>query len=181
LTKIQKSINEILTSLDITKLDYEKALSISEDEDFQIHLKRMPDSCFVNNYFPIGLSSWEANIDIQPIIYKYYKAITYMCAYLSKTEDECSNAMKQAAQEAYENNDDAYTKMKSIARAYTTKREVQEAAYLVLLELWLRKIFPSVVFANSNLPEKRFRVCLSEKVSKDLLLQKIPLLFLKEI
>jgi len=60
--------------------------------------------------------------------------------------------------------------MKSIARAYTTKREVsvQEAAYLVLLELWLRKIFPSVVFANSNLPEKRFRVCLSEKESKDL-------------
>jgi len=32
--------------------------------------------------------------------------------------------------------------MKSIARAYTTKREVsvQEAAYLVLPELWLRKI-----------------------------------------
>jgi len=73
--------------------------------------------------------------------------------------------MKQAAQEAYENNDDAYTKMKSIAKAYATKREVsvQEAAYLVLPELWLRKIFPSVVFANSNLPEKRYCVCFSEK------------------
>ena len=163
------SIDKILTLLNITMDDYERALSISENEDFQIHLKRRPDSCFVNNYFPMGLSAWEANIDIQPV-YNHYKAITYMCAYLSKTEDECSNAMKQAAQEAYENNDDAFTKMKSIAKAYTTKREVsvQEAVYLVLPELWLRKIFPAVVFANSNIPEKRYRVCLTEKEIKEL-------------
>ena len=33
--------------------------------------------------------------------------------------------------------------MKAIARAYATKREcsVQEAVYLVIPELWLRKIF----------------------------------------
>ena len=32
----------------------------------------------------------------------YYKAVSYMCAYLSKSEDESSEAMKQAAREAYE-------------------------------------------------------------------------------
>ena len=158
------SIDDILSGLNISKVDYYKALSISTDEDYQIHLKRLPNSCFVNNYFTLGLSSWEANLDIQPV-YNYYKAITYMCAYLSKTEDECSHAMNQAAQEAFLNNTDAYTKMKSIARAYTTKREVsvQEAVYLVMPELWLRKVFPGVLFANSNSPEKRYKVCLSEK------------------
>ena len=29
-------------------------------------------------------------------------------------------------------------------------------------ELWLRKCFPGVVFANTNMPEKRYRVCKSE-------------------
>ena len=29
--------------------------------------------------------------------------------------------------------------------------------------LWLRKVFPGVIFANSNTPDKRYRICLSEK------------------
>ena len=52
------------------------------------------DSCFVTNYFNIGLLGWEANVDIQPV-FNYYKAITYIVE-LSKQEDKCSQAMKQA-------------------------------------------------------------------------------------
>ena len=50
--------------------------------------------------------------------------------------------------------------MKSIAKAFSTKREcsVQEAVYLLMPELWLRKTFPVVIFANSNLPEKRYKM-----------------------
>ena len=50
--------------------------------------------------------------------------------------------------------------MKAIARAYATKREcsVQEAVYLVMPELWLRKIFPIVIFLNSNMPKKRCKI-----------------------
>ena len=50
--------------------------------------------------------------------------------------------------------------MKAIAKAYITKREcsVQEAVYLIMPELWLRKLFPRVIFLNSNLPEKWFRI-----------------------
>ena len=39
-------IDEILASLEISKHDYKEALSISEDNDFQIHYKRPPNSCF---------------------------------------------------------------------------------------------------------------------------------------
>ena len=83
-----------------------------------------------------------------------------MCAYISKSEDEISEAMKQAAKEAFDSNKTNIEQMRSIARAYATKRacSVQEAVYLLISELWLRKTFPGVVFANSNLEENLFRI-----------------------
>ena len=157
-------IKEILQELKISEQEYSEALSTSSDTDFQIHLKRPPNSCFVNNYFDEGLMAWKANIDIQPV-FNHYKSVTYMCAYFSKSEDETSEAMKQAAKEALSSNKTNIQQMKSIARAYNTKREcsVQEAVYLLMPELWLRKTFPGVVFANSNLPENRFRICRSRE------------------
>ena len=68
------------------------------------------------------MQAWKANIDIQPV-FNHYKAVTYMCAYFSKAEDETSEAMKQAAKEALSGNKSPYDKMKAIARAYATKRE----------------------------------------------------------
>ena len=72
--------------------------------------------------------------------------------------------MKQAAREAYESGKPVCEVMKSVARAYRTHREmsVQEAVTIALPEVWLRKTCPTVVFANSNLPEKRYRICRSE-------------------
>ena len=66
LSKVKNFIDEFLNP---HKPNYNSdisitALSISPDEDFQIHLRRPPNSCFVNNYFAIGLESWEANMDI---------------------------------------------------------------------------------------------------------------------
>ena len=50
--------------------------------------------------------------------------------------------------------------MKSIAETYTIKREssVQEAVYLIMPEVLLRKTFPEVMFLNSNLPEYWYRI-----------------------
>ncbi|XP_066915086.1 uncharacterized protein [Clytia hemisphaerica] len=157
------TIDEVLVELEIPKTDYEYALSVSDDDDFHIYLKRDTNACFVNNYFTEGLKAWQANLDIQPV-FNYYKAATYMCAYLSKSEDEVSHAMTQAVQDAFENGGDKYEQMKSVAHAYVSKREVsvQEAVYLSMPQLWLRKLYPGVTFANTNVPEKRFRMCLSE-------------------
>ena len=90
-TKV-KSISEVLEELDISVEEYENALKISDDNSFQVHPRRPTNSCFVNKYFDIGLLAWKANIDVQPVFH-YYKAVTYMCSYLSKQEDECSEAM----------------------------------------------------------------------------------------
>ena len=74
------SIQNILMKLNITEEEYYNALSISTDSEFQIHIKREPNACVINNFFIEGLQAWKANIDIQPVV-NHYKAVTYMCAF----------------------------------------------------------------------------------------------------
>ena len=61
-------------------------------------------------------------MDIQPV-FNEYKAVTYMCQYFSKTEDQCSQAMKQATKEAFENNMHHHHTTKTIAKAYLSSGE----------------------------------------------------------
>jgi len=86
-----------------------------------------------------------------------------MCSYFSKCETESSVAMKKATEEA----DDLSFKerMKKLAITFLSHRQcsVQEAVYQLMPELWLRKTFPIVSFANTNLPDKRYRMCKNEK------------------
>ena len=103
-------------------------------------------------------------MDIQPL-FNEYKVVRYMCLYFPKSEGQCSASIMQAAKEAFENNESLYDTMKTIARAYISKRKfsVQEAVYYILSELHLRRVFPAVYFVNTNMPEDRLRILLSEE------------------
>ena len=153
-----------MEKISITEQEYENALKISDDNSYHLHLRRPTDSCFVNNYFDIGLLSWEANIDIQPV-FDYYKAVTYMFSYLSKQEHEYFRAMKQAFNESLERSAESCEQMNSTAHPYVSNRECSphKVVYQVMPELWLRKVFPGVLYVNSNIPEKRVRMMLNEK------------------
>ena len=153
--KPSPTIDEILLKLYISKEDYYQALSISVDDDYELHLIRPPNSCFVNNHFDRGLRPWQANMDIQPV-FNEYTAVAYMCSYFSKSEDKCSFAMKQVAQEAFEAKLDQFNTMKNIYKAYTSNRECSAQEDL-------RRVFPVVQFVNTNLPEERSNVLLAEK------------------
>ena len=59
-------------------------------------------------------------MDIQPV-FNYYKVVAYMCVYLSKLGSECSVAMKQAIQHAFEKELDNYEVIKSVVNAYINK------------------------------------------------------------
>ena len=79
--------------------------------------------------------------------------------------------MKQAVRDDFEKELNNYEQMKSVANAYINRREcsIQESVLPdhILPGQWLRKTFPGVIFANSNIPEKRFRLCLAEhKISE---------------
>ena len=51
-----------------------------------MHFKIKPNSCFVYNYFDVGLKLWQENMDMQPF-FNEYKAVIYVCKYFLKTED----------------------------------------------------------------------------------------------
>ena len=53
-----RSISEILHSAGVTEEDYYEALSVAAGSDFEVHLKRSPSSCFINNFNTVVLRSW---------------------------------------------------------------------------------------------------------------------------
>ena len=74
---------DMLDSVSVTENQYYWALSISADSDFDLHLERPIDSCFINNYFLAGIKGFAANVDLQPV-FNHYKCITYVCSYFTK-------------------------------------------------------------------------------------------------
>ena len=59
-------VSEVFTENTIDKKEYENALKMS---DFKLHLGRLTNSSFVNDYFGIQLLAWEANTDTHPVLY----------------------------------------------------------------------------------------------------------------
>ena len=160
---------DIFTSVNITEEQYYWALSISPDSDYELHLRRPIDSCFINNYFVAGIKGFRANVDLQPV-FNHCKCITYVCSYFTKDGTECSQAIVNVAKEAKKENMKVRDGLKKIGAAFLSTREVssQECVYRCMPELWLRKIFPATIFVNTNLPEKRIRVAKSQQELDDL-------------
>ena len=158
------TIDEIPLKLHMSKEDYYHALSISVDDDYELHLIRPPNSCFVNNIRQVGLRALQSNMDIQPV-FNEYTAVAYVCSCFSKSEDKCSFAMKQAARESFDTKLDQFNTMKNILKAYTSNREFffREAVYNALRELHLRRAFPGVQFVNTNLPKESSKILQTEE------------------
>ena len=93
------TIAEVLHSIDIAENDYYEVLSVAGGTDFELHLKRPPNSCFINNYNPFILKAWQANMDLQPV-FNHHKCVTYLCSYMTKGETQCSEAIRAASLEA---------------------------------------------------------------------------------
>ena len=121
---------EVLSSLGISVQQYYRALSISPDSDYDLHLKRPTDSCFVNNYFIAGLKGFQANVDLQPV-FNHYKCITYVCSYFTKDETECSEAIMNAAKEAKSWKLGIKDTLRKVGATFLSSREVssQECVY----------------------------------------------------
>ena len=164
-----RTIEDILHSLDFTEKDYYEALSTAAGTDYELHLKRPPNSCFINNYNPSVLKAWQANMDLQPV-FNHHKCVTYLCSYMSKGETQCSEAIRTASLEAKKSNLSLKNTLKKIGAAFLSTREVssQECVYRCLPELWLRKTFPGTVFINTDLPEKRIRTRKSQQQLSEL-------------
>ena len=61
-------------------------------------------------------------MEMQPV-FNEYKAVTYMCQYFSKTEDQSSQAIKQAAKEVFWKQYAPWNTMDKIAKSYLNNQE----------------------------------------------------------
>ena len=52
----------------VSKDDCYRALPISKDEELELHLKREPNSCVVNNYFDVSLKAWQVIMEKKPVL-----------------------------------------------------------------------------------------------------------------
>lgn len=78
------TLDEALSKANVDKVLYHQALQVST-KGAMIVLKRKPrDSC-VNNYNPVCLRAWKANIDIQFVL-NAYACIMYVASYMMKAE-----------------------------------------------------------------------------------------------
>ena len=80
--------HDIFNSVGITEEQCYSAPAVSPDSNYDLHLERPVEICFVNNYFVAGLKGFEANVDLQPV-FDHYKCITYTCSYFT-SNNECS-------------------------------------------------------------------------------------------
>ena len=151
---------DIFEDLDIIKEQYEWALSISPDSNYNLYLKRSLDSCFTNKNFIAGVNGFAANVDLQPV-FNHYKCIIYVCSYFTKA---IMNVVKDA-KEAKEANLNIKDGLRKIGAAFLSTREVnsQVCVYRCMPKLWLRKIFPKTVFVSTDLPDKRLRVAKNQQ------------------
>ena len=69
-----------------------------------------------------GLQTGQANIDIHADI-NHYMAVTYMCDYFSKANDETLEAMKQVLKGEINEKKSNFETVNAIATAYATKKE----------------------------------------------------------
>ena len=56
-----------MEQVEVGQKDDDTSQGISSDNDYDVHLIRLPNPSFVNSYPESGLTAWEVNIDIQPI------------------------------------------------------------------------------------------------------------------
>ena len=72
-----------MIELEKSKVDYENTLSASSDNNYGVHLKKSPDSCFVNDYFNGVKLAFDANTDIYIIYIYIYIIYIYIYSLLS--------------------------------------------------------------------------------------------------
>ena len=139
-------VDDVLHYLHIDKSESYNYLLIASGVNYEINLKHPLNSCFINNYNPIVLFAWQANMDIQPV-FNHHKCVTYLCSYMSKGETHCSEAIRAAAKEAEKDNLGLKDSFKKIGATFLCSREVrfQECVYRCLPDVWLRKTFPGTV------------------------------------
>ena len=143
--------------------EYEQALSISERGNIII-LKRNVTERMVNNYNPVILKSWDANIDIQ-VCADNFAVITYITDYITKGDKGFTPLLKKAITET--KGMSKKDRLNYVKKLYFTYKEVcvAEAAYRLIPSLTLKRSDKFTKFLQTGFKENRS--CLPKKANEE--------------
>ena len=90
----------MLESVDISQDEFENYLSICSNRQ-TIYYKRRIEEQWINNYNPHLIRAWNGNMDIQYVM-DPYSCVMYIVSYISKSEREMGDLIRNAQREAAE-------------------------------------------------------------------------------
>ena len=120
------TFEELLLKLKVTENDYRLAVRSSLNAP-------KPNELRINNYNPVCLKAWRANMDIQFVLDMYACAM-YIVSYISKAQKGMSELLRQAYAKARKGNSSIKQQVRDIGNKFLNSVEIsaQEAVYIVL-------------------------------------------------
>ena len=162
------NLESILKEVNIESNAYHKALSISERGTMVI-LERKPSEMWVNNYNPLFMKVWQANMDIQ-FCMDSYAIITYITDYLTKGDAGLTQELRKALKETKNCNN--FDQLNHLKMTYFKNKQVSvaEAAYRLIRGLDLKKSNITCTYLATGYPRNRssfFRPAISTEKPDD--------------
>ena len=147
------TISDVLERACVTEEDYYEALQVSK-RGITIVLRRQPFERNINNYNPLWLTAWNANMDIQPCI-DYFAVITYITDYYSKDETGTQQFLLEAVKQL--RGQSQKEKMRTLANVFMTHRQLgkYEAFYRIFPHLHLSESTVKCIFVATGFPDNR--------------------------
>ena len=121
-TKQFSTVAEVLESVDISQDEFENYLSMCSNSQ-TIYYKRRIEEQWINNYNPHLIRAWNGNMDIQYVM-DPYSCVMYIVSYISKSEREMGDLIRNAQREAVEGNDEAVAQLRKLGSLYLHHREI---------------------------------------------------------
>ena len=165
---IKKYLDDANEGLDMTFYQLLQELNVTEEKYLlvvrssiktaTIFLKRAPNELRVNNYNPACLLARRANMNIQFVLDVYACAV-YIVNYISKGQKGMSGLLREACNEARNENSSIKQQVRDIGSKFINSVEIsaQEAVYIVL-QLPMRKASRQIVFVHTSPPEERVKL-----------------------
>ena len=149
------NIPELCTQAGVTQEEYNAALTVC-NKGSEIVLQRQPCDKSLNQYNPMILKAWKANIDVQYIL-DAYACVMYVASYLTKDEKGMGELLKQTCKEHEDR--DIKKMLKRVGTVFLNHRELsaQEAAYRIL-SIPMKRLSRTVVFVNTDARSDRVAV-----------------------
>ena len=150
------TLDDILDQAGVSKLSYNKALSISVKGTCVV-LKRRPSEMNINNYNPEWIKAWNGNMDLQ-VCLDSFAVSTYITDYYTKDESGTTKFLMEAAKEC--RGKERSEQLHYMVNTFLTHRQMgeSEAHYRMLPHMHLSESNIGCVFLASGEPQDRSRI-----------------------